>query len=188
MHRLNTSFVLGFHGCRRATAERLVQGSLFEPSRNDYDWLGEGVYFWLSDPARALDFAREKFLREKIDEEPAVVGAVIDLGLCLDLSTRDGVQQMAYAFQSFRRAAETAGVELPENQGGDDLLRRYLDCAVINYLHEARATTRVPEIDTVLGVFIEGRPAFPGAGFREKTHVQIAVRTMQNIKGVFWPR
>jgi len=40
-------------------------------------------------------------------------------------------------------------------------------------------------IDTVRGVFIEGAPIYPTAGFYEKIHVQIAVRNLASIKVVF---
>ena len=37
--------IVGYHGTRRATAARLVDGEPFGPSENDDDWLGHGVYF-----------------------------------------------------------------------------------------------------------------------------------------------
>jgi len=37
----------------------------------------------------------------------------------------------------------------------------------------------------VKGVFTEGKPVYPGAGFDEKTHVQIAVCNPLCIKGAF---
>ena len=40
------SFVLGYHGCDAALAEEVLAGrEILRPSRNDYDWLGEGIYF-----------------------------------------------------------------------------------------------------------------------------------------------
>ena len=43
----------------------------------------------------------------------------------------------------------------------------------------------MPAIDTLKGVFTEGKPVYPGAGFNEKTHIQIVVRNHRCIKGVF---
>jgi len=43
----------------------------------------------------------------------------------------------------------------------------------------------LPAVDTVKGVFTEGKPIYPGAGFDEKTHIQIVVRSQRCIKGVF---
>ena len=41
---------------------------------------------------------------------------------------------------------------------------------------------------TVRGVFVEGDPAYAGAGMRTKTHIQIAVRDPACILGYFKPR
>ena len=92
MHRLSSSFVLGYHGCDGTVAARLLAGARWQPSQNDYDWLGEGRYFWEANPRRGLDFAIEasKRPRAKI-KNPAVVGAIIDLGNCLDLMTMAGI-------------------------------------------------------------------------------------------------
>lgn len=74
---------------------------------------------------------------------------------------------------------------LPRNEGGADLLRRNLDCAVINYLHKVREKARLRAFDTFRGVFIEGKRIYADSGFREKTHIQICVRNAACIKGVF---
>ena len=37
--------IVGYHGCRRSVAERLLNGEPFRLSNNDYDWLGGGAYF-----------------------------------------------------------------------------------------------------------------------------------------------
>src|SRR5690349_15456714 len=98
------AFVLGFHGCDRAVAERVIsRKASLRPSRNDYDWLGHGIYFWENDPRRAALWAREQSGRARSKGrkfEPAVVGAVIDLGRCLDLlnSTSIEIVEQAYGY------------------------------------------------------------------------------------------
>ena len=52
-------------------------------------------------------------------------------------------------------------------------------------LHQIRQDDEEQLIDTVRGVFVEGEPVYEGAGFREKTHIQICVCNISNIKGVF---
>ena len=185
MHRLSTSFVLGYHGCARSVAEGLVAGQPFKPSENDYDWLGHGIYFWQANPMRALQFAEEKKKRASADWNPAVVGAVIDPGLCLDLSTRSGIAQVRDAHQSLLQSYKAANLELPSNAGGGDMLFRRLDCAVIQMLHDVRKTKGDEPIDTVSGVFVEGDPIYATAGFYEKTHIQVCVCNSDVIKGVF---
>lgn len=191
MHRLSTNFVLGYHGCDKGVADKLLNRSLFEPSRNDYDWLGEGVYFWEANPQRGLDFAIESAARRRkgpssdlftAESKPAVVGAVIELGHCLDLTTLGSIDMVESAFESLKNTFERAGKNLPKN--GSELLLRRLDCAVINWLHSILALENT-KLDSVRGVFIEGAPLFPSSGFYRKTHTQIAVRNLDCIKAVF---
>ena len=74
------TLVLGYHGCEKEVAEKLVaKQKPFKPSTNKYDWLGHGIYFWEDSPQRAFEWATQS----KNIENPAVIGAVIDLGVCL---------------------------------------------------------------------------------------------------------
>ena len=90
---------------------------------------------------------------------------------------------MRIAYDSLARSAATGGVSLPANSA--DGLRRNLDCAVIRRLHSILEAEGLPAVDTVKGVFAEGKPIYPGAGFDEKTHIQIVARNQRCIKGVF---
>jgi hypothetical protein len=192
LHRLSSTFVLGYHGCDRQVGERLVAGDPFLISENEYDWLGSGVYFWEANPRRGLEFARllQAWRKGRLGyseiKEPFVVGAVIDLGFCLDLTTSTGIQAVAAMHQDFFEVSKTAGSPALKNEGGNDLLYRKLDCAVINHLHEVRQKENLASFDTVKGVFIEGDRIYPDSGFFEKTHIQIAVRNLKCIKGVFF--
>ncbi len=123
MHRLSSAFVLAYHGCDRAVGERLLAGTKFKRSENDYDWLGSGIYFWESNPQRGLDFACESAIRKgsKI-REPYVVGAIVDLGACLDLTTANSIALVRIAYESVRADFEAAGQRLPSNS--TDGLRR----------------------------------------------------------------
>jgi hypothetical protein len=169
MHSLSTSFVLGYHGCRNAVAEKLLAGHAFEPSDNAYDWLGPGVYFWESDPRRGLDFIREKARRDGFDpSDGRVVGAVVDLGACLDLTTSGSMALLKVAYDDLTRLVCATGIPMPTN-----LLHAILDIAEIS------------PVQSVKGVFTEGRPIYPGSGIPEKTHIQIAVCDPSCIKGVF---
>jgi hypothetical protein len=180
--RLSASFVLGYHGCDEAVADRLLAGDLFKASQNDYDWLGPGIYFWEANPQRGLDFATELMKRKgsKI-KKPAVVGAIVDLGDCLDLMSLVGIDMVRSAYESLAATLTEAGEALPTNR---DSLRRNLDCAVIQHLH-AIYEAQGDFLDTVRGVFVEGRELYPGSAFDAKTHIQIAVRNPACIKGVF---
>ena len=187
MHRLSSSFILGYHGCQKAVGERLIAGEPFTPSNNDYDWLSPGIYFWESNPVRALEWADVLYRRKHgcPCPEPFVVGAAIDLGFCLDLLTSNGIAAAKAAHASFENNLALLGSPRPENTGGDDLLLRRLDCAVLRHLHRIQEASNKPPFDTVRGVFIEGSPIYPNAGFRERTHIQICVRNPAAIRGIF---
>ena len=189
------AFVLGFHGCDRRVAEDVFAGrTVIRASVIAYDWLGHGVYFWENNPARALDYARmlqahPRHGRGKI-RNPAVIGAAIDLGFCLNLLDGSSLKIVRAAYERLEQVTAAAKHQLPENRAaGDstDLLLRHLDCAVIEYLHTARSDQGEPPFDSVRGVFVEGKPLYPQAGFHEHNHIQVCVRSPECILGYFRP-
>lgn len=189
MHALSTSFILGYHGCDKSVGEAILSGVPFKPSKNEYDWLGHGIYFWEANPQRALEYARETKARKMKTGgsgspfEPFVIGAVINLGLCLDLTTAIGIAQVKSAYRGLTQALAQTGDPVPSN--GTSGLLRPLDCAVINFLHDVRKDSLAPAIDAIKGVFTEGDRLYDTSGFYEKTHIQICVRNPDAIKGVF---
>lgn len=120
-------------------------------------------------------------------KDPGVVGAVIDLGHCLDLTTRIGLDEICAAYELLRDSYKESGYSLPQNDGGDDLFRRELDCQVIQALHQFREDQGLLPYDSVRAPFLEDKPLYEGAGFRLKNHIQIAVRKIDCIKGYFYP-
>lgn len=184
--------VLAYHGCDLKTAQELLSGSPFQPSSQDYDWLGAGSYFWENDAVRAYQWATEP--RRNFDR-PSVVGAAIELGNCLDLTTQSGIAAVEVAYWQFIAMAEKNGTPPPKNVdppkgSGEDKIIRRLDCAVMNYLFEILETAQAsdPAIQphpTVRALFPEGEKLYPGSGFLKKTHIQICVRDSEQILGVF---
>ena len=120
-----------------------------------------------------------------------MVGAAIDLGNCLDFLSRESLVLLEKSYHSLVALHELFGIaeRMPVNQRSgnldEDYLLRYLDCAVIRHLHFAYELAGEERFDTVRGQFTEGGQAFPGSGFKKKTHVQIAVRNAACIKGLF---
>ena len=197
MSRLATAFVRGYHGCEHALGLAVIAGEAsFDSSENDYDWLGPGRYFWESDPQRALEFARDKPGKKKI-ADPFVIGAVIDLGNCLDLVARANLEHLREAHDLLVTLRKQTGMPIPQNTGaktkGDkDKPLRFLDCAVIRQLHETfdsqiAGFPKLEPFDTVRGMFVEGEPLYAGGGFGRRSHVQIAVRDSKSILGYFVP-
>ena len=184
--------VLAYHGCSLETAQKLLGGLSFQPSKKDYDWLGSGIYFWESDIRRAYQWATEA--RRNFDH-PSVVGAVIELGSCLDLTTQSGISAVKLAHDEYILTMEQDGATVPQNidpakePGGDKILR-HLDCAVMNHLYGIAETEQETDPQsqpyaTVWAMFPEGTELYPGAGFRDKTHIQLCVREPEQIMGVF---
>jgi len=195
MYSTRSGLVLGFHGCDESVALKVLTGEEFlKRSVNNYDWLGHGVYFWENSPSRAMEFAvhLQKFpVRSKGKiEMPAVIGAVIDLGFCLDLLDFDNLQLLQTTYYDALLSASNF-VDFPENKsigGMGDLLLRELDCAVIETLHTLREDSHLQPFDSIRGIFSEGEELYPNAGFRKKDHIQLCVRNPNCIKGFFLPR
>ncbi len=190
MYRSFPSLLIGFHGCALETARDLVSGKAkFKPSTNDYDWLGNGMYFWENNPERAAEYARENLKRHKSKSKPAVVGAILNLGNCCNLLEKHHIDALASAHDILCSAWDLIDdTELPKNTHGPDKLLRKLDCQVIQVLHSLNESGGKQPYDSVRGVFQEGGPVYEGAGFCSKSHIQIAIRNPNCVKGFFWPR
>lgn len=194
IYERRTSYVLGFHGCDKETAEKLLENDTptFKPSLKDYDLLGGGMYFWENDPVRAWEFIKEVKAREpKCIKNPTVIGAVIDLGYCLNLVERKYTDIVKDAYDDYKKLIEEDGMEMPTNKsafpGDKDRVLRKLDRAVIEFLHKSIAKNQLRPFDTVRCIFPEGEELYEGAGFHKKTHIQISVRNPEMIKGYFRP-
>jgi hypothetical protein len=183
--------VLGFHGCDRETAEKVLalEDPHLEPSNNPHDWLGQGIYFWEADPWRALEWAIASMAKPgqttgKI-VNPYVVGAVLDLGRCCNLLDYDTVAELERAYQFINNIYQRAGGALPQNKGGDDKFKRFRDKVVIDAMHDLRRKKSLPNYQTVRAAFLEGGELYPDAGFERKNHIQIAVLDTACIKAYF---
>jgi hypothetical protein len=193
--RSKPHFVLGYNGCDRDDGESALRSEAPDglvPSNNGYDWLGTGIYFWEADPVRAHEWALEtsaRHVRRNKDKgtpiklrRPFAVGALINLGNCLDLTTVEGVEILTEGYESYladfkelRKAS--IGLTLPANKRtADGKMLAYLDDQVINYTCRHYEKQRGQPIDTVRALFPEGDKVYPGSQFRKKTHTQICVR------------
>jgi hypothetical protein len=185
--------VIGYHGCEKAEGESAIsQNSPLRKSDQKHDWLGGGTYFWEADFQRATEWADYK-ANHGLCKVPFVVGAIIDLGNCLDLTLRSNLDLLARAYSDFSAAYKAASLPMPENKDSPKIktqnrVIRTLDCAILNYVHTANENAGLEPFDTVRGVFVEGDPVYPGSEIYRKTHIQIAVRNPSCIKAVFLPQ
>jgi hypothetical protein len=161
-------------------------------STNDYDWLGSGIYFWENNEERAMEWAVELSKRPGSSvKQPAVIGAIIDLGYCFDLTDTAYLKELKKSYDFALEFSRISGIPMPVNKtlgNSTDLLLRKLDCYVIQTTHRINREANKRAYDSVRGVFWEGKPLYPNAGFAEKNHIQICICNPNCIKGYFLPR
>ena len=184
---------MGFHGCDESVAEKVLSGhERLLHSRNVYDWLGHGIYFWENNPLRAMEYAEVvRKHPERVSNpiwKPAVIGAIIDLGNCLNLLEAKSVEIVRQGYLSLLETYNKAGFEnIPKNrhmENGFPMLR-ILDCAVMETVHKFREAASERKFDSVRAMFPEGNKIYPDSGFLDKNHIQICVRNPNCIKGYF---
>ena len=186
-------FALGplvcFHGGELRVIEQVLSDvETLGKSSNKNDWLGNGIYFWVGSKERAQEWAEQKQAQGLL-HKAAVVGALIYPGLCLNLLDFGVLDEVKDAYNFLLDVFSKAGEEPPRNRCelNGILVNRRLDCAVMNSVHQLRKEAGLTAYDTVLGAFEEGAPLFDGSAFREKTHLQIAVRNHSCILKYFLP-
>jgi len=186
---VSRSLVLGYHGCDAEVARKIVSGDeqLFV-SKNGYDWLGSGQNFWEDSYSRALLWAKEEEAKKgpKI-QKAGVLGAIIDLGNCLNLIDVEHLDLVRAAHTAYLEICKVSG-GVPARNKGKDMRERYLDKAVFETLHLLRKQDCKSQFDTVRAFFVEGDELYPTAGLRSLDHVQICVRNPHSIIGYFLPR
>ena len=163
--------VYGYHGTTTHAAASILREG-FQISRNAYDWLGDGVYFFQDAPARAWEWATTHH-----GTEAAVIGALIRLEDCMDLLDIQWAPVLAEAHDAFLTQLKRANLPLPRQTSG----AHRLDRAVINYAVGILAEQGVV-IRAVRGAFSEGSPVFPRSALFDLAHVQIAIRDASLIE------
>lgn len=182
--------IVAYHGCEKKVRDQVIKNQeSLKPSEKAYDWLGKGIYFWEHGVHRAMNWAETRY--GKGLEEPAVIGALIQLGNCFDLLDTNFTRILKLSWPRFESLFLEQQKPIPQNRpshpSDQDAALRLLDCAMVNWtLSEAENKMGV-KFDTVRGVFQEGEPAFPNSYILEKSHIQIAVRNPACILGYFLP-
>lgn len=204
LYSANPNLVIGFHGCDEETRNKLLTNpNLIEISKEKYDWLGNGMYFWENNYERALQWAKDKQKRKAL-KKPAVTGAVLQLNYCCDFLDTEYINVLSHYYNLMETLYNNAGKPLPTNKdlpsdNYKDKILRELDCSVIEFMHaeiqrrtkeeiQTKGYTAIKVFDSVRGVFTEGGQAFKGSGLFAKSHIQICVRNHNCIKGFFLPR
>lgn len=170
-------------------ALNVVQGKeVLRASNNPWDWLGEGIYFWEQSPKRALEYAIEAANKTQFHagniKTPFVIGAIIELGNCLNLLEPESMQVLKLAHEGLKKIYTQANLALPKNEKNN----RKLDCAVFRHLHKSNAGKPQLDYDTIRCAFGEGDKIYEGANFTSRLHLQICVFNPEVITGYFLPR
>jgi hypothetical protein len=175
VERVQRALVIrGYHGTSARQAAVILRDG-FVASDNDYDCLGNGVYFFEDGLVQARAWARRAH-----PSEPAVVQADIRLDDCMDL--KDGLAWgplLAQAHHEVLRVSREQGLPLPRQTSAT----RRLDRVVIEFMVVILAREGI-RIRVARGVFAEGAPAFPGSYLSEGSHVQVAMRDTDLISNV----
>jgi hypothetical protein len=204
MYNVKPNLIIGFHGCEAGVRDMLLnKPDEIKISKEPYDWLGHGVYFWENNYDRAFQWALDKKKRGKI-KVPAVIGAILFLGYCCDFLETRFIKMIQSYHKIMVAEYESLEKSLPQNRDlphdkHKDRILRALDCAAIEFMHEEILLNAQADIkekgfsenkifDSTKAVFTEGGPAFDGAGIFEKSHIQICIRNPNCIKGFFLPR
>lgn len=180
------NLVLAFHGCNINTFKKVIYNNEhLHASDNSYDWLGNGIYFWEQNYERAYSWAKNRY-----DSDAAVLGAVIDLGFCLNLTDSASNEVLKTGYELLKLRCRLSKIEMPQNiqsKKSNDILLWNLDCAVIQQIHDYNRQARIQDFDSVRGIFTEGNPVYDGAAILEKTHIQLCICNPNCIKGYFSP-
>lgn len=191
MYSIRPNLIIGFHGCDKNVAKKIINGvEKMKSSENSFDWLGNGIYFWENDYERALEFAQE--LYPKTIKYPFVIGGIINLGNCLDLTTRKSIQVLKAAYENVvQNTVDASNLTNKQGKRGNtngDLLLRNLDCYTIETLHKINIEKNIKPYDSIKAAFWEGEELYSTAGFKEKNHIQICIRNTDCILGYFLPK
>jgi hypothetical protein len=186
--------IIAYHGCDVTVRDDLVSRRLahLDHSKNRYDWLGPGAYFFEDDYYRAFMFATASF--ENPDKRytarpiatPAVVGAVLRVQHWLDMTSQEGLREFAKGYagmcEYFEQIEKTIPTNAPANDEDEVILLRQLDNAVFTYMHDVQ-----PGFQAVRGAFHQGEEIAPRSGFHKQTHIQLALRDNSCVVGWFLP-
>jgi len=173
--------VVGYHGTRQETAKKIVNlESRFQPSRNNDDWLGNGIYFWEHAPQQAWKWARKRYATST---KIAVLGSMIRLGTCFDLLDPENGTALKILHDLMKREIKKAGESVPQNANA----RKYLDCKTLEYAYAAFESGGKP-VQSCRGVYVptgsKGR-LWNRSWLSKDAHIQLCIRDSSCILGTW---
>lgn len=174
--------VVAFHGTTAEAAERLVNGEPFSESDRDDEWFGKGVYFWEYAFKQAWWWAKSY---RKFDR-PAVIGASIRLGNCLDLLDPTNTAFLREMYGELTAELVGRGLPVPKNVRR----QKWLDCAVMNLVYSECEKQGRP-LDAARPVYVNSSKqsrVWDRSSIRVDSHIQLCLRNQRNIVSVWHVR
>jgi hypothetical protein len=172
-----TIWVYGYHGTSMDRASAIVKTG-FNPSNNEYDWLGKGIYFWQDAPKRAWQWAQSTH-----PDNPTVVKFRLRLDRsCLDLLDIGYFSLLKTMYNGFITSYTQQNLTPPQ-QNPDSRSERLrqrsnahrLDCSFFTYVVKTFNSSSDYRIDSIQSAFVEGDRIFPNSAIYDLTHIQIAI-------------
>jgi hypothetical protein len=118
-------------------------------------------------------------------QNPFVIGAIIELGNCLNLVEPKSLQIVKEAYNELVQTMKESGTNMPRNRDAN----RRLDCAVIQNIHASiKKSDKLKPYDTVRSPFHEGVKIYEESNFTDGLHIEVSVINADLIKGYFLPR
>jgi hypothetical protein len=103
--------IVAYHGCDAEAARRLLDGDSFKKSQNDYDWLGEGI-FWEYGADRALQFAHFETDAQRLDvNNGLLLGPNLDAAFDRGLITFDDAGRITMSTALGDDARASVGID-----------------------------------------------------------------------------
>ena len=121
-----------------------------------------------------------------------MIGALIQLGNCFDLTDPGCEKLLRITYEKVAATYDNRSATLPTNEAASGFSRK-LDRLILDQAMDIADAAAIEgnkselAFQTVRSAFEEGEAAFPGSKLRTQTHIQIAVRELNCMLGVFRP-
>lgn len=148
-----------YHGTSSSRAKTILKYG-FTHSRNEDEYLGDGIYFFEGSILQAQNWASRTF-----EGDIGIINAIINLNSCLDLTTEEGREIIK----------QCRKMMIEQKKGLSEA--RFPDTVIINFL------ASMTEIDTVRAnyVRVSEKKIYPQSKFYDYSQLMICVRNEKCI-------
>lgn len=153
-----------FHGTSIDCAQNIISQGCFSKSLSDFNYLGEGVYFYEYSKQHAFTFIKRKLPTDEI----AILESTLDLGNCLDLNNEE---HSIFVSETANKLIEKTS----DNTINDGVVIEFI-CSVSLKI----------KIDSVRANYTNAKigKIFKGSHFYAKSEMIVCMRTLANIKSI----